>query len=186
MLFLFKKKNSSRYALQRTGKNHPSLFPSMGGQKSTGFNHTWQPSLWHRKDHPLTANVVVLVIQPSFRSGEKEPNAAWHYNRAICCHKGQSTNLSSRKDALSPSPDWLHFLRGKWMPIFGRGICFAGNSVRRTCSQREKAQLVMRLAFTHPGGSKANYLPLPAPVCCRSQQAMAHLAKASPPTPFHV
>lgn len=68
---------------------------------------------WHRKEHPLTANAVVLMIQPSFKSGEKEPNAAWHHNRAICCQKGQSTNLSSRKGALSPSPDWLYFLWGK-------------------------------------------------------------------------
>lgn len=49
------------------------------------------------KKHSLTANVVVFLIQPNFRSGEKEANAVWHYNRAICCQKGQSTNLSSRK-----------------------------------------------------------------------------------------
>jgi hypothetical protein len=97
MLFLFKKKNGFMYALQETGKNNPLLFHSTGGQKSTGFNHSWQPSLWHRREHSLTANVVVLGIQPSCRSAEKEPNAAWHHKRAICCHKGQSTNLSSKK-----------------------------------------------------------------------------------------
>ena len=62
MLFLFKKKNGFMYALQETGKNNPLLFHSTGGQKSTGFNHSWQPSLWHRREHSLTANVVVILV----------------------------------------------------------------------------------------------------------------------------
>lgn len=185
MLFLFKKKNSILYALPGTGKNNPLLFHSTGGQKSTGFNHSWQPSLWHRKEHPLTANVVLLVIQPSCRSGEKEPNAPWHHKRAICCQKGQSTNLSSKKDALSTSPDWLYFLRGKWMSL-GEGCTLQVIQSEEPALKGRQAQVVMRPAFIHPGRKEASRLPLPASLCCRSQQAAAQLVKTSLPTPLFV
>jgi hypothetical protein len=67
-IFIFK--NSFIYVWRGTGKNHPSLSPSVGGQKSQEFNHSWQPCFWHQREHPLTSSVVVLVMPPSFRSGE--------------------------------------------------------------------------------------------------------------------
>lgn len=49
--------------------------------------------------------------------------------------------------------------------------------------KRQKAQLVMRLAFAHSNRREANWHRLPVTVCCRSQLAMVHLAKARPPIP---
>lgn len=49
--------------------------------------------------------------------------------------------------------------------------------------RRQKTQLVMRLAFAHSTRREASWHPLSVTVCCRSQQAVVHLAK--PAHPFH-
>lgn len=87
---------------KKTGKNHPSLSPSVGGQKSKEFNHSWPRFFWHGEECPLTTSMAVLVIQPTFRSGEKEPNASQHRNGAVCCsQRTKHKTQGERKNIIS-------------------------------------------------------------------------------------
>lgn len=133
----------------RTGKYLLLLSTSAGGQKSKEFNHNWHHSFWHQKEQSLTTSMVVPVIQPSFRSGKKEPNASQHSNRAVCCsQRTKHKTQADRKNILSSLQASLHFLRGKLMLVFVRRMYFTGDLLKGNCSQRWRGWTgIKRLAF---------------------------------------
>lgn len=107
-------KNDFIYVVGWIGKNHPSLSPSVGGQESKWFNHSWHHSSWHKKNSCWQPVWLFLWISQVSGLARKSKMLLSIIMGWSVVHKRQNTKTQAKgKNVLSLLPDQPAFPQRK-------------------------------------------------------------------------